>query len=1001
MRFGASHLLLFRPRPLVHLRAMDRLGSRVLAAYWMIGGHLTRNGGCIMNNQPLPRRLAERMQKATRWFTGAIDAFLTPLARREDGANLVIVAALMTAMIGFAGLAIDGSNLYYQNQRMQIAADAAALGGARQLAISANDGAVNAEIQHLGLANAADTVTWSYINSNRGVHVIATRTFDAYFARIFGYSHFTARGEAEAQYEPVTGVDNLFPLTMDCDCVDESYVTPGGGDGGGGDEGDSTPDDTPGPDDDEDSPTTGTINLPDDKSSSYAISFVGRTDNTWTYQVDEISGRDLSHWLLNIESCLDDIVTSSPGGSEIGVDGSTGEPGIKWNVDDGFSSGQFSFTLNDDFPAGQVEALAKAGTEFGTVSIRGPICDGTNVGTGTGTGGTGTANICLPTIDFETDSAGAALSTGQIINNEWGAWGVHVTSSSGSHPPMIFNTASPTGGDADLGSPNEDFGGPGEGNGGRSGQPGQNNTPQGKVLIVAEHDNSADPDDNAGGGSLIFTFDYPVRVDEVRILDVDDVNAAGVVKAYSDSGGNTLVATGRMLGLGDNSLQTVGVNARDVRRLEVVFPESGSMATLVSCRNQAISTYALGNLIWSDLDSDGVQDDGEPGIPGVVVELYGESGSSVIARTTTNAGGVYRFENLPDGNYEVKIAESNFAGGGPLDGAIYVTQDVGQGGGDVATDSDFNGGTGRALATIASADNDMVDGGFIVPTGDAPSAAGPQSGVVELNDNKDSRYEISLESHVGTTWTYRVREVAGRDLSHWDLGIESCLDHIVAHSPSSGYESGTDGSTGFVGIKWNVDDGFSNGTFSFTLDDDYSVSTVKALAKAGNEAAQIDIVGPDCSELNTDDEEDDSDDEDDGDTPDDEDSDDEACSFGWLDWNGTASSYMELANDMNDTGRSGVWRLGEVIPPGPDVAPNSSIESALDSRVGSTVKIPLTQFNGSGYAICGFAQVELIDYSLDLDDNWLSLQFLKALLHGVETDPTEIDFGVRDVRFVR
>ena len=67
--------------------------------------------------------------------------------------------------MGFAGLAVDGSNIYYQTQRMQISADAAALGGARKLAASAEHNAVDAEIHQLAFANHADTVSWSYINN--------------------------------------------------------------------------------------------------------------------------------------------------------------------------------------------------------------------------------------------------------------------------------------------------------------------------------------------------------------------------------------------------------------------------------------------------------------------------------------------------------------------------------------------------------------------------------------------------------------------------------------------------------------------------------------------------------------------------------------------------------------------------------------------------------------------------------------------------------------------
>ena len=61
-----------------------------------------------------------------------------PLLRRigqeERGVNMVIFAIGLMVMMGMGGVAVDGGNAYYQQQRMQIAADAAALGGARALA---------------------------------------------------------------------------------------------------------------------------------------------------------------------------------------------------------------------------------------------------------------------------------------------------------------------------------------------------------------------------------------------------------------------------------------------------------------------------------------------------------------------------------------------------------------------------------------------------------------------------------------------------------------------------------------------------------------------------------------------------------------------------------------------------------------------------------------------------------------------------------------------------
>ena len=916
------------------------------------------------------------------------------IVREEKGANMVLVALSMTVMIGMAGIAIDGSNLYFQQQRMQIAADAAALGGARQLAMNAGFDEVDGEIETLATENYATAVDWQLINNDRGVQVTAMREFDAYFAQIYGYDTFSVTASAEAQFEPVTGTDGLFPLTLDCDCVDEADVIPVAGPGEE-DDGDTAPTPTPTPTTPDDGfPTEGTVVLDEGQNSAYNIRFISQVENTWTYEVAESNGKDLSHWLLDIGTCLSNVVSSNPSGAEIGVDSSTGVSGIKWNTNEVFISGQFAFTLDADYPAGAVEALAKAGTDFGTAVVRGPVCDGTNLGSGTPpTDNTGIANLCLPTIDFEIDSAGASMVAGQKIDTEWGAWGVRVATNGGSsHPAMIFDTAGPTGNDPDLGAPNQDFGGPGVGEGGRLNRPGQNGTPLGKVLMIGETSNSALPDDNANGGKIFFNFDFPVRMDEVQILDIDDVNAAGTVKAYSDTGGTTLVATGNMLGLGNNSIQRIGLNGRNVRRLEINFPASGGVASIISCRNQALTQYRVGSLIWSDDDADGLQDNGEAGIPGVALDLYISGQSSVVASTVTNATGDYLFANLPAGNYEVQVANSNFATGGSLAGALYspVVNS------NAATNSDCNSATGRATASLTSADDMNVDCGFSVPPEIVP---GPTSTTIELNDNKNSAYEITFISVINNTWKYRVREVAGRDLSHWNLGIVNCMNKVVTNSPTPGGATiGTDG-TGFAGIKWDVAGSFRDGYFTFTLDDNYAIGTVQAQAKAGTAYQDLPIAGPNCDALSTDDGSTttpDPGDDDGGNTPDPDEP--NACTFGWLDWDGGDSTTSELNVSMEELD-SGTLRVGEVIPPGPPIEDADAwVQQGLDARVGESIKIPLTEYNGTGYAICGFANVKLLEH--DIDEGQLWLQFLRDIIRGTETDPNADDYGARDVIFL-
>lgn len=65
-----------------------------------------------------------------------------------------------------------------------------------------------------------------------------------------------------------------------------------------------------------------------------------------------------------------------------------------------------------------------------------------------------------------------------------------------------------------------------------------------------------------------------------------------------------------------------------------------------------VGTASLGNLVWFDLNNDGLQTVGEPGVQGVSVSLY-DNANTMLATTTTNADGEYYFIGLTPGTYGV------------------------------------------------------------------------------------------------------------------------------------------------------------------------------------------------------------------------------------------------------------------------------------------------------------------------------------------------------------
>ena len=190
----------------------------------------------------------------------------------------------------------------------------------------------------------------------------------------------------------------------------------------------------------------------------------------------------------------------------------------------------------------------------------------------------------ISTIDFD------HLDTGEIVDEQFAALGVHIsTVNNGSGPNLgiVFDGSNPTGGDVDLGTANEDFGGPGIGVGGEAGQPGQNDVALGKLLIIAEDAVDADgdglvddPDDEAGGGVITFDFDQPTDVLSVQIVDIEETTQGSVI-AYDDL--DQVIANVPMQVLGDNSVQRLVINALDASRLEVVFAGSGAVSEVELC----------------------------------------------------------------------------------------------------------------------------------------------------------------------------------------------------------------------------------------------------------------------------------------------------------------------------------------------------------------------------------------------------------------------------------
>ncbi|WDD96931.1 SdrD B-like domain-containing protein [Thalassomonas actiniarum] len=133
---------------------------------------------------------------------------------------------------------------------------------------------------------------------------------------------------------------------------------------------------------------------------------------------------------------------------------------------------------------------------------------------------------------------------------------------------------------------------------------------------------------------------------------------------------------------------------------------SGKAKGLIGGVKLAKDPASLGDLVWEDLNRDGIQDMGEPGIEAVTVNLLAPGDDGVcntsdelmLDMTTTDADGLYGFSELDPADYCVEFIIP--------DGYIVSPQDAG---GDDAMDSDADPVTGQTQTiTLDSGENDLT-----------------------------------------------------------------------------------------------------------------------------------------------------------------------------------------------------------------------------------------------------------------------------------------------------
>ncbi|MBK7764288.1 MAG: hypothetical protein IPI46_13245 [Bacteroidetes bacterium] len=142
-----------------------------------------------------------------------------------------------------------------------------------------------------------------------------------------------------------------------------------------------------------------------------------------------------------------------------------------------------------------------------------------------------------------------------------------------------------------------------------------------------------------------------------------------------------------------------------------------------------VLTLSLGNSVWNDLNKNGVKDGAEPGLSGASVKLYndvnndGVPDGAAIATTTTNASGLYIFNELLPGNYLVGVTPP-----APGSGNNFVSSVTGQEvNPNLDVDNNDNG--------IITAGGETLSGTITLLGGTEPTGETPNNGIAADNSS--------------------------------------------------------------------------------------------------------------------------------------------------------------------------------------------------------------------------------------------------------------------------
>src|SRR5438094_597516 len=171
---------------------------------------------------------------------------------------------------------------------------------------------------------------------------------------------------------------------------------------------------------------------------------------------------------------------------------------------------------------------------------------------------------------------------------------------------------------------------------------------------------------------------------------------------------------------------------------------SSNVATVSLTITSVVDTGAIQGVKFEDLDGDGIQDTGEPGLAGWTIQLDLNNDGSVDATAVTNSSGAYAFLNVAPGTHAVReVVQAGWIQTAPLGGAYAVTVGEGQ----VVSGRDFGN---FELGTISGVKFEDLDGDGIRDTGE-PGLAG---WTIQLDLNNDGSVDATAVTNSSGAYTF-------------------------------------------------------------------------------------------------------------------------------------------------------------------------------------------------------------------------------------------------------